>query len=373
MTDHLLRASLLLMGFAMSASAQVLGQDVCACSPGSYEITFDFNLFCPPTNITEGGGVEDISCLISPFGAPGGIDLEPVSVEQIDVLEFNDAQVLIAQDQIFGPFFNGDTTKYDVTSMEGVSDLLKKIQFNTYGTNAQGETVLNILSIVYTNDCENYPVLDEQQTAGWFRFTGLGLPQSGLCPLSETSVPSETPSAAPSRAPAAITQSPTTGPSLENPTSNPTSASKTPTFQPSEADIPTDSPTIETITLAPAVASVTPSASPDETKSPTLSPTISSTKDPTTAAPTSSPSSVTLSPVSDTMPSSEDMPSATEMSMSMVYSTFENDLEEFGRTTNGKDGVIERSSKKGSKRNSETSKRSSEKVSSSKKMSGRRQ
>jgi hypothetical protein len=165
-----LNTLLVLLSLSIGGSAQTLGQDICACSPGTYEITFDFSLVCPPTNVTRGDGIEDIACLISPFGAPAATDLVPVSVESIDVLEVGGNLQVIFQDEIMGPFVNGDTFTYTTNFIEGAMDIPKGIQLNTHALNQAGENILNVLNIVYTNDCNIYPVIDANQSAGWFLF-----------------------------------------------------------------------------------------------------------------------------------------------------------------------------------------------------------
>ena len=58
-----------------------VGDDLCGCSPGTYEFTFDFSLTCPPVNITRNDGIDTTFCQISPFGSAGDniTDLVPVS------------------------------------------------------------------------------------------------------------------------------------------------------------------------------------------------------------------------------------------------------------------------------------------------------
>jgi hypothetical protein len=166
----LLNTLLVLLSISIGGSAQTLGQDICACSPGSYEITFDFSLVCPPTNVTIGDGIEDTSCLSTPFGAPASANLVPVSVESIVILETGGNAQVIFQDEVFGPFVDGDTFTYKTNFIAGAMDVPKGIQFNTNALNQAGQSILNILSITYTNDCNIYPVIDANQSAGWFVF-----------------------------------------------------------------------------------------------------------------------------------------------------------------------------------------------------------
>lgn len=170
-----LKTVLVLLSLSIRGSAQTLGEDTCSCSPGTYEITFDFSLVCPPTNVTVGDGIEDIACLISPTGVSASNDLVPVSVEAIDILEGGENLNIIFQDELIGPFSDGDTFTYTTNIIEGASDIRKGIQFSTYALNQAGESIVNVLNIVYTNDCNVYPVIDVNQSAGWFRFVSVGM------------------------------------------------------------------------------------------------------------------------------------------------------------------------------------------------------
>lgn len=162
---------LLLLSLAIGSPKQIVGQDVCVCSPGAYGITLDFSLICPPTNITDSDpGIREISCLISQFGSPGATDLVPASVDRIDVLEIREDTTLILRNEITGPFSDGDTITYTTNPIGSSADVPFGIQFNTHAFNAAGEPLLNVLSIEYTNECDVYPVISEGQTAGWLQF-----------------------------------------------------------------------------------------------------------------------------------------------------------------------------------------------------------
>jgi hypothetical protein len=69
-----------LLGVASGQNGDELLVDLCGCSPGTYEFTFDFSLTCPPINVTRSGGVAATFCQISSFGDPDDniTDLVPV-------------------------------------------------------------------------------------------------------------------------------------------------------------------------------------------------------------------------------------------------------------------------------------------------------
>lgn len=157
-------------------SAAVCGQDeVCYCAPSVYEFTLDFDLTCPPVNITLGDAVSATTCIVSPFGDTVIEDLVPVAVQTITVIELRQDLQVLAQSEINGNFANGDTFQYtstaaDPASLEVPIDIPVAIQLNILGVNAADESIINVFLITFTGNCDAYPVLFEGQYAGWTRF-----------------------------------------------------------------------------------------------------------------------------------------------------------------------------------------------------------
>ena len=157
------------------ANGQEIGTDICACSPRSYEFTLDFSLTCPPVNITIGDSIVATSCIVSPFGNPSVEDLVPVSVEDIDILELGQNLRVVAQTDINGILVDGDKFTYTsvVADPENIMDpeqTPRALQINTVGINAQGDRIINVFIVTFTNDCGSYPLFHEGQSAGWTRF-----------------------------------------------------------------------------------------------------------------------------------------------------------------------------------------------------------
>jgi len=180
---------------------QEIGTEICNCAANSYEFTLDFALTCPPVNITLGDAVAATTCMVSPFGTPEVSDLVPVSVTSIDILELNQNLQVMVQENIapVDPFKDGDTFSYvSYAAIPGEivnpEDLPRAIQLNIVGINANGEEIINVYLITFTNSCGAYPVLQEGQWAGWTRFSDLGLPNPDLCPIARPPSPPPTPS-----------------------------------------------------------------------------------------------------------------------------------------------------------------------------------
>jgi hypothetical protein len=172
---HFCFALALLFSWFYPSYGQEIGTEICFCAPNTYEFTLDFSLFCPPVNITIGDAVAATTCMVSPFGDPTVADLIPVSVQSIDILELNQNLQVMMQENIAGEFSDGDSfqyTSYAALPGEIVNpeDLPRAIQVNIIGTNANGEPIINVYLITFTNSCGSYPVLFEGQSAGWTRF-----------------------------------------------------------------------------------------------------------------------------------------------------------------------------------------------------------
>ncbi len=164
----------LLASFVL-ATGQEIGTEICSCSPRTYEFTLDFSLTCPPVNITLGDGVEATSCLVSPFGTPNVSNLVPVTVEGIDILELGQSLRVVAQTDIDDQLFDGDTFTYssmvaDPDSIDTVQEVPRALQLNIVGINAEGDRIINVFIVTFTNVCNSYPIFQEGQSAGWTRF-----------------------------------------------------------------------------------------------------------------------------------------------------------------------------------------------------------
>ena len=170
-------AALLVSSFSLSGAQQEIGTDICYCAPNVYEFTLDFALTCPPVNITLGDAVAATTCLVSPYANPEVSDLVPVSVSSIDVLELNQNLQIMVQENIAPKvaYLDGDTFSYiSYAAIPGeivnAEDLPRAIQLNLIGVNKNGEAIINVYLITFTNACGAYPVLSEGQFAGWTRF-----------------------------------------------------------------------------------------------------------------------------------------------------------------------------------------------------------
>ncbi|KAG7351231.1 filamentous hemagglutinin family outer membrane protein [Nitzschia inconspicua] len=283
-----LQSCIVFVGLIYGATtlAQTFDDRVCGCSPQTFTFNLDFSLTCPPTNITSGGGVAAVSCIVSPFGASSD-DLTPIVVESISVLELDQSNSVLVEERIAGNLLDGDTFTYtsvmdkteSITSLEQIP---KAIQLNLNGRNMDGVVLLNVFIITYSNECGVVPVINDEYSAGWVIFTEHGEIESEFCPTPQpTQQPTVTPTNDPTFTP---TPEPTNQPTLSLNTSEPTKIPTTaPTIGPPGIPPTTPNPTSQRPTSEPSPGPATLPV----TLSPSHSPGSSPVNDPTQRPPSS--------------------------------------------------------------------------------------
>jgi hypothetical protein len=162
------------MPVARVSSQEVVGTDICACTPTTYTFTLDFNRTCPPLDIPANPGILTSQCLINTFD-PDIDDLVPVVVNKIDISELGQGFNEIIRETIDADFEDGDTFAY--TSVTAVTDNLDNtndiplvLELTLEGQNALAETVVNRFLITFTNECGAAPVFERGASAGWAVF-----------------------------------------------------------------------------------------------------------------------------------------------------------------------------------------------------------
>lgn len=147
--------------------------DFCGCTSETYTFELDFGSSCPPTNIQTGSGtgVERVTCLISPFGAPT-TDLEPVSMNSISILELDQSNSVLVEKTLSGEFFSGFSFSYSsiINDATTIEEIPKALQLNLSGENAEGVMLMNVFVITFTNECGVMPVIKAGESAGWVTF-----------------------------------------------------------------------------------------------------------------------------------------------------------------------------------------------------------
>ena len=160
------------------SEAQVVGVDICACSPSVYEFTLDFFLTCLDTNI-EGQGILEFDCTVSATEGGTATDLTPVAVSSIDILELDQDLAPLVSTTRFVNFRNGDIFNY-TSIIANPSDINatsvpKGFQLSIVGRNVVDESLLMIWIITFTNNCDSFPILFKGERIGWTIFVSIAV------------------------------------------------------------------------------------------------------------------------------------------------------------------------------------------------------
>jgi len=147
---------------------QGIGADICACQPGSYDIVLDFSLQCENRNV-EGPGIEETACSVEP---------PIVEASKIQIAELDQSLQVIEESQItiLDTFLDGDKVTYKsiINTLDSKSLTPKQIprglQISVTGVNADGAELISAWVVLFTNDCDSFPVIESGMQIGWTIF-----------------------------------------------------------------------------------------------------------------------------------------------------------------------------------------------------------
>jgi hypothetical protein len=161
-------------GFALAlivsgATAQIQGEsgELCSCSPTVFSFKLDLAASCPG-NLEGSDGIIDIACTTTVL-AEDTSNEQPVLVDTVTILELNMNEV-INSTTLSGPFLDGDVITYaSISSYANLTDTYFPFSITLILTaeNSDGVTVVNAVSIDYTNECDVWPVYPPDATIGW--------------------------------------------------------------------------------------------------------------------------------------------------------------------------------------------------------------
>lgn len=147
--------------------------DVCNCQPGTLTLTIDYDMTCENSTIVTGDpGIKEARCLIFSQSDLMVTDPVPVSVDSVVIFEL-DANLDIVNTTTFNSSFaSGDTVVYESFAVTNTDEVAagrvpRALQVNVNGFNAAGDDLTNSYVILYTNECDIYPVLNAGSTIGW--------------------------------------------------------------------------------------------------------------------------------------------------------------------------------------------------------------
>lgn len=147
--------------------------EYCNCQPGTLTLTIDYELTCEGRTIMTGDpGIDEAECLVFSQADPMVSDPLPVTVTSVYIVEFDVNLDTLKFTNITDTFESGDTLSYEtfaVTDTDAVSagQIASGIQVTLFGFNAAGDDLANAFVILYTNQCDIYPVLTSGSTIGW--------------------------------------------------------------------------------------------------------------------------------------------------------------------------------------------------------------
>mgnify|MGYP005847793819 CR=1 FL=1 len=173
--SRILAACSALWAVLMTTMPVAKAQDeVCSCSPSTYEFRFNFDLRCPRPGEDYGPGISEVTCFITSYSADV-LDLNPIEVQSISIVESDIERVPIAQSAVDGEFRDGSTFTYSSVSALGDDNarIPQSIQLTITATNTVGEVLVQVWAIKFTNDCGVFPVLEVGESFGWTEFVSV--------------------------------------------------------------------------------------------------------------------------------------------------------------------------------------------------------
>ena len=164
----------IMLGTTALVAGQTIGEDLCACAPPVFNLTFDFSRSCPPTNV-DSAGLASSSCLIGPFGDPDTSDFVPVLVTDVTFVEIGQDSSILVETSVTGNFVAGSIIEYEsVTNnperIQQPNQVPRALRATIIGSNANGEGLVNVFILTYNNNCSIFPVIRPDDSAGWAVF-----------------------------------------------------------------------------------------------------------------------------------------------------------------------------------------------------------
>jgi hypothetical protein len=154
-----------------------IGVTICACQPRVYTFELNFTSLCPDTNILENPGILDVDCFQRGVGVNADLinDTIPTQINNINVLELGSEREPISITPYPRMFSDGSTFEYTSPILGSIADLTNLtvdsfpagLQIDLTGINREEQPITNVWIIMFTNDCDFYPVLDIGDNIGW--------------------------------------------------------------------------------------------------------------------------------------------------------------------------------------------------------------
>jgi hypothetical protein len=167
--------------FLGPVGAQNIGTDQCACFPSIYTIELNLGQTCTQTSLPS-SGIESTACsVVSESGVVSG--MVPVSVSEITVFELGQNLGTIITEPIAGGIFTTGTQFFYLSTSVGTQEGLnatiasgvfpRGLELHLRGLNLYGEIIINRVTIVFSNECDVFPVVQGGDQIGWVKFVSI--------------------------------------------------------------------------------------------------------------------------------------------------------------------------------------------------------
>jgi hypothetical protein len=173
-------SSFALLGFLLRpAGAQIIGIDQCACFPSIYTVVLNLSQTCTQTSLPS-SGIESTTCSVLSESGGAVSGMVPVSVSEITVFELGQNLGTIITEPITGDVFTTGTTFFYLSSSVGTQEGLdtsiasgvfpRGLELQLRGLNLFNEIIINRVTIVFSNECDVFPVVRSGDQIGWVNF-----------------------------------------------------------------------------------------------------------------------------------------------------------------------------------------------------------
>jgi hypothetical protein len=161
----------LLMSLAFHMSTAQLVDGSCACQPVAFELVFDFSSNCEDSDFSSGSpGIEEFTCNVEP---PDLADMSPTKVTQVTITEVDENNQPINEQEYTGEFQEGESLFFNSSIADGMSEIPRGLTVVMIGESANGTEIINLWVMLFSGSCEEYPIIQEGNKAGWTTFVSL--------------------------------------------------------------------------------------------------------------------------------------------------------------------------------------------------------
>ena len=149
----------------------------CSCAPTSVTLALDFSVGGQETgkeNISNSGVASEKIKLTNPNRLSLGGNTQFVRVDKIVMRELNQNLVASTRKQVLqGNFGNGDTFTFNFILWRTTLSRMKGFRLIMEGVNSDGVAMQQVWEGVFSNVCDDYPVLEAGDTFASFRIVCL--------------------------------------------------------------------------------------------------------------------------------------------------------------------------------------------------------